>query len=130
MSERSGAPRVLVIEDDPVNLELTVALLENERYAVSSAGTAEEGIRLARRERPDLILMDVRLPGRTGLDAARELKADSATTGIPIVALTAQALAGDRERALAAGCDDYCAKPVDAEQFRAVLRRFLDRKPV
>jgi CheY-like chemotaxis protein len=118
-------PCVLVVEDNPVNLELIVALLEANGCRVVTATTADEGVRLAGRERPGLILMDVQLPGRTGHDAARQLKAESATATIPIVAVTAQAMLGDRERALAAGCDDYCTKPLDAERFREIVHRYL-----
>ena len=118
-------PKVLVVEDNPVNLELVVALLEVEGCQVLTAGSADEGIQCAVTARPDLILMDVQLPGRTGYDATRQLKGDPATAAIPVVALTAQAMTGDREKALEAGCDDYCPKPLDTQRFRAILRRHL-----
>jgi two-component system cell cycle response regulator DivK len=119
------ASRVLVIEDNPVNLEVVTAFLEGESCLVLSAGTAEIGLRLAADERPDLILMDLQLPGMTGYEATRKLKADPATASIPVVALTAQAMRGDEARAREAGCDAYLTKPVDMEVFREALRRFL-----
>ena len=120
-----GAARILVIEDDPTNLEVFAALLENEGCQILTAGSAELGLQLAAAERPDVILMDVLLPGMTGYEAARRLKADPATAAIPIVALTAQAMRGEEGRAKAAGCDAYLMKPVDAQAFRETLRRFL-----
>lgn len=123
-SERER-PCVLVVEDNPVNLELAVALLEAEGCRVLTATTADEGIGLVAAQRPHLILMDIQLPGKTGYEATRQLKADPATAAIPIVALTAQAMTGDREKALAAGCDEYCTKPLDTGRFRALLHRHL-----
>ncbi len=120
----AGVPRVLVIEDDPVNLEVVIAFLEGEGCRVLSAVTAEQGLRLAA-ERPDLILMDVQLPGMTGYEATQRLKADPATASIPVVALTAQAMRGEEAKAKVAGCDGYITKPVDAQAFRETLRRFL-----
>lgn len=117
--------RVLVVEDNPVNLELAVAMLEMEDVEVWTACSADEAMQQVAACGPDLILMDVQLPGRTGHEVTRGLKAAEATRGIPVVALTAQAMRGDREKALAAGCDDYCAKPIDAEQLRGILRRYL-----
>lgn len=119
------ASRVLVIEDNPVNLEVVTALLEGEGCLVLSAGTAEIGLRLAAGERPDLILMDLQLPGMTGYEATRKFKADPATASIPVVALTAQAMRGDEARAREAGCDGYLTKPVNARLFRETLHRFL-----
>lgn len=118
-------PKVLVIEDDPVSLELDLALLEAEGCTVCSAASAEKGLRLAQAEQPDLILLDMRLPGLSGWEAAARLKADPATGGIPIVALTAQAMPGDEARVRAAGCEGYLAKPVDTHLFQSVVRRLL-----
>ncbi len=120
-----GAARILVIEDDPINLEVVTALLENEGCRVLTAGSGELGLQLAAAERPDVILTDVLLPGMTGYEAARRLKADPATAAIPVVALTAQAMSGEEERARAAGCDAYLMKPLDARVLRQTLRRFL-----
>lgn len=119
------APRVLVVEDNPVNLELVVALLESEGYGVILAETADVSLRLAAAERPDLILMDIQLPGMSGHDATRRLKADPATAGIPVVALTAHAMRGEAARAQEAGFDAFLTKPIDTQAFRETLRRFL-----
>jgi CheY-like chemotaxis protein len=116
---------VLVVEDNPINLEVVIAFLEDEGCQALSADTAEQGLRLAAAERPDLILMDLQLPGMTGYDATRRLKADPATAPIPIVAFTAQAMRGEEARARQAGCDGYLTKPVDGQVFRETLRRFL-----
>jgi two-component system cell cycle response regulator DivK len=123
--QRGRPVRILVIEDDPVNLELDLALLEEEEHTVYAATSAEEGLRLASAERPDLILLDLQLPGLTGWEAARRLKADPATARIRIVALTAQAMEGDEARARAAGCDGYLSKPVDTTLLRTMIRQFL-----
>ncbi len=117
--------RVLVVEDDPVNMELLVALLEQADCEVLRAETADAGIRVAAAERPDLILMDVQLPGMTGYEATRRLKADPATAAVPVVAVTAQAMRGDDARARDAGCDAYLMKPLDTRCFRDILHRFL-----
>ena len=119
------APRVLVVEDNPVNLELVAALLESEGCGVIVAETANAGLRLAAAERPDLILMDIQLPGMSGHDATRRLKADPATAGIPVVALTAHAMRGEEARAREAGFDAFLTKPIDTQAFRETLRRFL-----
>lgn len=116
---------ILVIEDDPSNMKLAALLLTTEGYGVLKAVDAESGIEMARTARPDLIFLDMRLPGMSGLDAVRILKSDPQTADIPLVALTAQAMAGDQEQILEAGCDDYLAKPVRRDQFRITLQRFL-----
>ena len=119
------APRVLVVEDNAVNLELLIALLEQEGCEVLVAETADAGLRLARTAQPALILMDVQLPGMTGYEATRHLKADPATAAIPIVALTALAMQGEEERAKAAGCAGYLTKPLDTRVFRETVRKLL-----
>ena len=103
--------RILVVEDNPLNLELVTDLLEADGFLVSHARTAEEGFRAARELSPDLILMDLSLPGLDGLAATRALRADPATRHLTIVALTAHAMKGDEAIALRAGCDGYLAKP-------------------
>jgi len=118
-------PRVLVVEDNAANLELIVALLEQERCEVLVAGTADAGLQIARTARPDVILMDIQLPGMTGYEAARQLKADPSTAAIPIIAVTAQAMRGDEAMAREAGCDAYLTKPVDRKAFERAIRRFL-----
>jgi len=117
--------RVLVIEDNAVNLELTVVLLEQAGCEVLTAASADAGLRLAAGERPDLILMDLHLPGMTGYEATGRLKADPATAAIPVVALTADAMRGTEARAEAAGCDAYLTKPLDIEALHETLRRLL-----
>ena len=116
---------ILVIEDNPSNMKLAVFLLEKEGYEVVQAVDAEEGIRTARQRLPDLILMDVQLPGMDGLAATRLLKADSATRHIKIIALTAFAMRGDQEKIKAAGCDAYIAKPIRYKEFLKVVAQFL-----
>lgn len=117
--------RVLVVEDNAVNLELMIALLEQEGCEVLVAETADAALRLARTARPDLILMDVQLPGMTGYEATRHLKTDPTTAAIPVVALTAQAMRGDEARGRQAGCDAYLTKPLEGRILRETLRRFL-----
>jgi len=108
---------ILVIEDNAANLELVTDVLEASRFRVTPARTAEEGLRLARELLPDLILMDLSLPGMDGLAATRVLKADAATCHLPVVALTAHAMRGDAAMALQAGCDGYLVKPIDTRTF-------------
>ncbi len=117
--------RVLVIEDNAANMTLATFLLESSGYAVLSASDAETGLTLAREQQPDLILMDIQLPGMDGLQATTLLKADKATRAIPVVALTALAMKGDEERIRAAGCDAYIAKPMRYKEFLAVVEAQL-----
>lgn len=119
--------RVLVVEDNPLNLELAADLLEADGFAVMIAQTGQEGLALAQQERPDLILMDIQLPGMDGLDATRLLKTDPSTERIPVVALTAHAMRGDEELIFGAGCDGYITKPFDIQHFRSVIHRHLPR---
>jgi two-component system cell cycle response regulator DivK len=116
---------ILVIEDNPSNMKLAVFLLEKEGYEVVRAIDAEEGIRIARQRLPDLILMDVQLPGMDGLTATRLLKADASTRHIKIIALTAFAMRGDQEKIQAAGCDAYIAKPIRYKEFLKAVAQSL-----
>ncbi len=109
--------RILVVEDNLANMKLVVLLLEKAGYEVMQATDAEAGISLARQQHPDLILMDVQLPGMDGLAATRLLKGEAATRDIRIVALTAFAMPGDHERIAASGCDGYIAKPIHYQEF-------------
>src|SRR5450631_365926 len=118
---------ILVVEDNPANMKLVVFVLQHAGYTVSSAADAEAGLTSARQERPDLILMDVQLPGIDGLAAVALLKRDEATRAIPVIALTALAMKGDEERIRAAGCDDYIAKPMDYKDFLASIAAQLAR---
>ena len=113
--------RVLVVEDNPANMTLATFLLQSAGHTVVTAANAEIGLMLARAEQPDLILMDIQLPGMDGLEATGLLKADAATRAIPVVALTALAMKGDEERIRAAGCDGYIAKPMRYKEFLATV---------
>src|SRR4051794_39928712 len=116
---------ILVVEDNLTNMKLSTFLLESADYTVLAATSAEMALTLARDARPDLILMDIHLPGMDGLQATALLKADQATRAIPVIALTALAMKGDEERILAAGCDGYIAKPLDYKAFLAEVKATL-----
>ena len=113
--------RVLIVEDNPANMTLATFLLQSAGHTVLSARDAETGLTLARAEQPDLVLMDIQLPGMDGLEATALLKGDDATRDIPVVALTALAMKGDEERIRAAGCDGYIAKPLAYRDFLATI---------
>lgn len=119
--------KILIVEDNPANMTLAVFLLKSAGYAILSAIDAEAGLAVARAERPDLILMDIQLPGMDGLQATALLKADEATRGIPVIALTALAMKGDEERIRAAGCDGYIAKPLAYKEFLATVSAQLSK---
>ncbi|MGE5843193.1 MAG: response regulator [Deltaproteobacteria bacterium] len=118
--------KVLVVEDVDFNRDLLVQLLE-DKYQVIEAVDGQAGIELAKRERPELILMDLSLPVIDGWEVAKRLKANEELRSIPIIALTAHAMVGDQDKALAAGCDDYMAKPLDEDQLMAKIAKYLDR---
>jgi len=109
--------RVLVVEDTPANMKLVTVLLAKQGYEVIQARTAEDAIMIARSDPPDLVLMDMHLPGMDGLEATGILKSDETTRAIPVIAVTAMAMRGDEERIRAAGCDGYVAKPIDYRKF-------------
>ena len=117
--------KILIIEDNLLNLELATDLLEANGFVVYSAQTAEEGLRLAHELLPDLVLMDFSLPGMDGLAATRQLKADHATRHLTVVGLTANAMKGDEEAALQAGCDGYLTKPINTRTFIASVNQFI-----
>ncbi len=119
--------RILVVEDNPLNLELATDLLEASGFEVISARTAEAGINLARDTRPNLILMDLSLPGMDGLEATKALKADPQTADIPVVAVTAHAMKGDEQKALDVGCEGYITKPIDTRMFPELIAQHLER---
>jgi len=119
--------KILVVEDNDANMMLTTDILEVSGYAVEQAETAELAIALAKSERPALILMDISLPGMDGLTAAGVLKRDPCTCAIPIIALTAYAMKGDRERILAAGCDGYITKPFEIAEFLRTIAGFFKK---
>ena len=116
---------ILVVEDNERNLKLLRDVLEYAGFDVRAARTAEDGISLAVSEPPDLVLMDLQLPGIDGLEALRRLRASPRTAGIPVVAVTAQAMKHDRERALEAGFDGYVEKPISVRAFPEQVRGFL-----
>lgn len=116
---------ILIVEDNRRSMLLIRDLLEIHGFRTLEAFDGEEGIARAKAERPDLILMDIQLPGMDGLTATRLLRQDPVTAGIPVVALTAHAMKGDRERALKAGCNGYIAKPIDTRRFLAQVQAFL-----
>ncbi|MEO7456394.1 MAG: response regulator [Gemmatimonadaceae bacterium] len=117
--------RILVVEDNAANLKLVTFLVEGAGHVVLTAPDAETGLAIARTDLPDLILMDIQLPGMDGLEATRLLKASPITRAIPVIALTALAMKGDEERIRAAGCDGYIAKPMRYREFLATLAEHL-----
>ena len=120
----AGEP-ILIVDDNVQNLKLARVILANEGYDVRTAADAEEALALLRTFRPHVILMDLQLPGMDGLQLTRQLKADRATRGIRIIALTAYAMKGDEEKAFAAGCDGYVSKPIDTERLPEIVRSHL-----
>jgi two-component system, cell cycle response regulator DivK len=115
--------RVLIAEDDQKSMKLFRDVLQVNGYETLAATSGEQAVELATRHGPGLVLMDVQLEGMDGLTALRQLRRDERTAAIPIVAVTAQAMVGDRERFLDAGFDDYLAKPVDVRELVATVRR-------
>ncbi len=119
--------RILLVEDDQAITNLIVILLEREGYEVITSPTAETGIALATARSPDLVLMDIALPGMDGLEATRILKTQEATRVVPVVALTAQARKEDAERAARAGCDGFIPKPLSTKEFLAEIAGHINR---
>jgi CheY-like chemotaxis protein len=119
--------KILLVEDNEMNRDMLSRRLVKRGYEVAIAVDGEQGLAMARTERPALVLMDMSLPGLDGWEATRQLKARPETRDIPVIGLTAHAMAGDRDRALAAGCDDFDTKPVELtrllEKIEALLRR-------
>jgi two-component system cell cycle response regulator DivK len=118
--------KVLIVEDNALNLKLLYDILEYHGYLLLTTGRGEEVLDIAREHRPDLILMDIQLPDITGMEAARRLKADEHTRMIPVVAVTAFAMGGDREMILGSGCDDYVAKPFNVVEFLKLVERYAN----
>ena len=119
------AERILLVEDNDKNLKLTRDLLEWAGFAVDAATTGEDAIAQAERSAPDLVLMDLQLPGMDGHEALARLRQNPRTADVPVVALTASAMPLDRERALAAGFDGFLEKPINVRQFPDQVRRYL-----
>ncbi len=125
--ERLIMAKILIVEDNAINQRLAQAMLKQGGHETLVADRADEGLETAHRELPDLILMDIQLPGMDGLEATRQLKADPATAAIPVIALTAFAMKGDRERMIEAGCDDYLPKPYRLPDLLAAVERALGK---
>src|SRR5437660_4024789 len=121
------AGRVLIVEDNPVNLRLAQFLLEKRGFSVRKAGNGAECLAEMARELADVVLMDIQLPGEDGLAVTRKIRSDARLAGVVVVALTAHAMAGDRERILGAGCDGYIAKPVDPQILAGEVSHYLQQ---
>jgi two-component system cell cycle response regulator DivK len=120
-SRSPGSKTVLIVEDNALNLKLFDDLLTHYGYTTIVTSRGEAALELARQNTPDLILLDMQLPDISGMDAARRLKADEETRTIPVIAVTAFAMSGDREKILASGCDDYLAKPFKVEELLRIV---------
>ena len=120
--------KILLVEDNEMNRDMLSRRLARKGYEVSIAVDGQQGVEMARADLPDLILMDMSLPVLDGWEATRQLKGADTTRGIPVIALTAHAMSGDRERALAAGCDDYDTKPIELTRLLEKIESMLKRK--
>ncbi|HEY7252212.1 MAG TPA: response regulator [Methylomirabilota bacterium] len=120
---------ILIVEDNEKNRKLERDILQFHGYRTVEAETGEDGVTLAQTTPPALILMDIQLPGMSGIDALRVLRADERTRGIPVIAVTASAMTQDRQKIMSAGFDGYQAKPIDVNQFVAAVRAMLARPP-
>jgi CheY-like chemotaxis protein len=121
-------PKLLLVEDNEMNRDMLSRRLQRKGYEVSLAVDGQQGVEMAGTTAPDLILMDMSLPVLDGWDATRQLKADEKTKGIPVIALTAHAMAGDRDKALGAGCDDYDTKPIELPRLLEKIEALLKKK--
>jgi CheY-like chemotaxis protein len=121
--------KILLVEDNEMNRDMLSRRLKKKGYEVAIAIDGQQGVDMASAEKPDLILLDMSLPVMDGWEAAKRLKSDPATQQVPIIALTAHAMAGDREKSLEAGCDDYDTKPVDLKSLLGKMERLLDGAP-
>ena len=122
-------PKILIVEDNEMNRDMLSRRLVKRGYDVEVAVDGEQGLAMARSAPPALILMDMSLPGLDGWEATRQLKAMAETRSVPVIALTAHAMAGDREKALAAGCDDFDTKPVDLPRLLTKIEALLGGAP-
>ena len=124
----ASSRKVLVVEDNDMNMQLVEYLLEEGGYEIVKATSGEEALAIVRdtaSSAPDIILMDIHLPGMDGLSVVREIKSDARMGGVPILALTAHAMRGDKDRFLEAGCDGYISKPIDVKTFIASIEQYL-----
>jgi two-component system cell cycle response regulator DivK len=117
--------KILLVEDNEMNRDMLSRRLTRNGYEVSIATDGQQGVDMALSERPDIILMDMSLPAIDGWEATRRIKANAATRGVPVIALTAHAMAGDREKAMEAGCDDYDTKPVEIARLLGKIAALL-----
>lgn len=120
---------ILVVEDNDMNMQLVEYLLEEAGYDILKASSGEEALEVAEKSPPALVLMDIHLPGMDGLSVAREMKRRNNTRHVPILALTAHAMRGDKDRFLEAGCDGYISKPIDVKSFIPSIEEFLPTQP-
>jgi len=120
--------KILVVEDNEINMYLSCRILKSSGYEVIEARSGEEGVELAIKEKPDLIIMDIQLPGIDGYEATKRLRKSEADGEIPIIALTSYAMAGDRKKAIKAGCTGYIEKPINPETFISEIKKFLEVK--
>ncbi|MET0543352.1 MAG: response regulator [Variovorax sp.] len=118
-------PRILIVEDNEMNLDMLTRRLSRQGFEIVSAGDGARAIEVARSDAPDVVLMDMSLPVMDGWEATRRLKGDPLTQRIPVIALTAHAMSGDRERAMAAGCNDFDTKPIDLPRLMDKIARAL-----
>jgi two-component system cell cycle response regulator DivK len=119
-------PKILIVEDNELSRDMLSRRLRRKGYEVLVATDGQEGIAMAQRELPDLVLMDLSLPDLDGWEATRRLKKDAKTQHIPVIALTAHAMSGDREKAIDAGCDEYDTKPIDLRRLLSKMVRFVE----
>ncbi len=119
---------ILIVEDNDKNLKLVRDVLQVKGFSTLEAGTAEDGIRLARESKPDLILMDIHLPGMSGIEALKVLRGEAATAAIPVIAVTASVMQQDRKQITEAGFDAYVGKPINLKEFLDAVRAALERK--
>lgn len=121
-------PKILLVEDNELNRDMLSRRLQRRGFEIITAVDGEKGIALAVSEKPDLILMDISLPGLNGWEATKQIRQNRVTAPIPIIALTAHAMSGDRERTLEAGCDEYETKPVELEVLLSKIQALLSRR--
>ena len=120
---------ILIVEDNPKNLKLVRDTLQVKGYRTLEAGTGEEGVQLAREQHPALVLMDIQLPGISGIEAFRQLRTDATTRGIPVIAVTASVMAQERQKVMAAGFDGFQGKPISVRELLETVRQVLDKSP-
>jgi len=118
---------ILIVEDNPKNLKLVRDTLQVKGYRTIEAGTGEEGVRLAREQHPRLILMDIQLPGISGVEAFHQLRTDPTTRAIPVIAVTASVMAQERQKVMAAGFDGFQGKPISVRELLETVRQILDK---